>query len=77
MSLPLWECGLKFLPYFLLSGTIAVTPFVGVWIEISLARASARKVFVTPFVGVWIEMVTKEDMLAKVRTGHSLCGSVD
>ncbi len=32
-----------------------VTPFVGVWIETSLARCWSRRKEVTPFVGVWIE----------------------
>ena len=35
---------------------IAVTPFVGVWIEILSARHLSINVAVTPFVGVWIEI---------------------
>ena len=34
-----------------------VTPFVGVWIEISVEDAQGEKEEkVTPFVGVWIEI---------------------
>ena len=33
-----------------------VTPFVGVWIEISLAHLDIQGGNVTPFVGVWIEI---------------------
>ncbi len=33
----------------------AVTPFVGVWIEIIKRAAIATKLAVTPFEGVWIE----------------------
>ena len=35
---------------------IAVAPFVGVWIEISITRISAETGLVAPFVGVWIEI---------------------
>ena len=34
-SLPLWECGLKFFLRPSFSSLTSVTPFVGVWIEIS------------------------------------------
>ncbi len=34
----------------------AVTPFTGVWIEISQASGSGSRDGVTPFTGVWIEM---------------------
>ena len=36
---------------------IAVTPFVGVWIEVSLYVLFLIVIVVTPFVGVWIEVV--------------------
>ena len=40
---------------------IAVTPFVGVWIEIiTYSMESKRLPCVTPFVGVWIEIFFKE-----------------
>ena len=35
---------------------IAVTPFVGVWIEIKLTCNLFDPIIVTPFVGVWIEI---------------------
>ena len=35
---------------------IAVTPFVGVWIEIIKGIADKIRKLVTPFVGVWIEI---------------------
>ena len=35
---------------------IAVTPFVGVWIEILIFLGSYSISNVTPFVGVWIEI---------------------
>ena len=35
---------------------IAVTPFVGVWIEISKDKSNWMISVVTPFVGVWIEI---------------------
>ncbi len=37
-------------------GNFAVTPCVGVWIEIASLQTSWRRVRVTPCVGVWIEM---------------------
>ena len=55
-SLPSWECGLKSS----LSTTtllyLIVTPFVGVWIEISSMIFVVLMIPVTPFVGVWIEI---------------------
>ena len=36
---------------------IAVAPFVGVWIEISLFGGLAGMPTVAPFVGVWIEIL--------------------
>ena len=35
---------------------IAVTPFVGVWIEIKVIKFLKTLENVTPFVGVWIEI---------------------
>ena len=35
---------------------IAVTPFVGVWIEIASISSCSVASSVTPFVGVWIEI---------------------
>ena len=36
---------------------IAVTPFVGVWIEIRVTHLFIGMKGVTPFVGVWIEII--------------------
>ena len=36
---------------------IAVAPFVGVWIEITVYVYKSLTVCVAPFVGVWIEIV--------------------
>jgi len=33
-----------------------VTPFTGVWIEISLKEIMIDSIAVTPFTGVWIEI---------------------
>ena len=35
---------------------VFVTPFVGVWIEITVRKHGRRTSVVTPFVGVWIEI---------------------
>ena len=35
---------------------IAVAPFVGVWIEITVVQISCIATNVAPFVGVWIEI---------------------
>ncbi len=56
MSLPSWECGLKYSMFYGNPDGYSVTPFVGVWIEISELRRSDNTISVTPFVGVWIEI---------------------
>ena len=56
MSLPLWECGLKYVMEIGKKGALHVTPFVGVWIEICMSEDSNPRICVTPFVGVWIEI---------------------
>ena len=55
-SLPLWECGLKYNNYKYESWLEAVTPFMGVWIEICLTSMVYGYQHVTPFMGVWIEI---------------------
>ena len=37
--------------------TIRVTPYAGVWIEISVGIFERFKVSVTPYAGVWIEII--------------------
>ena len=55
-SLPLWECGLKFLRQIPVQMDHKVTPLVGVWIEIGDRSVLLRLCVVTPLVGVWIEI---------------------
>ena len=55
-SLPVWECGLKFINGLGASWHYDVTPCVGVWIEILLSWQGGKRCFVTPCVGVWIEI---------------------
>ena len=76
MSHPSWVCGLK--PGALVGGAlgIAVTPFVGVWIETPLSLDLTKVLLVTPFVGVWIE--TKWfGYYAEGSYSHTLRGCVD
>ena len=55
---------------------VAVTPYVGVWIETDCSSGVTTMREVTPYVGVWIE--TEIVILIKNRVdSHSLCGSVD
>ena len=42
MSLPSWECGLKFKSHRKSPPILIVAPFVGVWIEIQLPLAFLR-----------------------------------
>ena len=56
LSLPSWECGLKFA---IMNGNTVpntVAPFVGVWIEIKFFGIYTACIQVAPFVGVWIEI---------------------
>ena len=55
---------------------LIVTPFAGVWIEITQLLLMYLHARVTPFAGVWIEIVLAET--CHVRSArHSLRGSVD
>ena len=57
-------------------GNFAVTPCVGVWIEITSPGTGMCGRGVTPCVGVWIEIFSI--FLASLASFcHSLCGSVD
>ena len=60
VSLPSWECGLKWNGDTRISREVLVTPFVGGWIEIGIESNSGDIAQVTPFVGVWIEINSKE-----------------
>ena len=75
-SLPSWECGLKFTWSALTLFPHFVTPFVGVWIEISDDTVNTTQSLVTPFVGVWIEMLLMQAISVPFNC-HSLRGSVD
>ena len=55
---------------------IAVAPFVGVWIEISLINIYTLLLYVAPFVGVWIE-IPSVFKYCLCPGGRSLRGSVD
>ena len=55
---------------------IAVTPFVGVWIEMVFRRSVEIVHIVTPFVGVWIEIFLVLKVVS-YNLCHSLRGSVD
>ena len=67
LSLPSWECGLKYQFFQNLFHCHYVTPFVGVWIEIGIVEHKSVSTCVTPFVGVWIE-------IGKTPTSHSISG---
>ena len=56
LSLPAWECGLKYNICDNVKVLDIVTPCVGVWIEIAVPIQNLSEEVVTPCVGVWIEM---------------------
>ena len=66
VSLPSWECGLKFIRSIRCAIFHDVTPFVGVWIEICRRLLIATETNVTPFVGVWIEIEIVDVILQRV-----------
>ena len=66
MSLPVGECGLKFLLSVARVTTATVTPRGGVWIEIIIKDIQSGWPGVTPRGGVWIEIcgaITIQGML--------------
>ena len=67
LSLPLWECGLKFSKVPLPAMQFLVTPLVGVWIEILSKIHMISSIRVTPLVGVWIEIVKYESSFLPVK----------
>ena len=75
-SLPSWECGLKYWKRSKRHRCNRVTPFVGVWIEITTVLVVTLLTQVTPFVGVWIE-ITNMPYIIEIDGSHSLRGSVD
>ena len=76
LSLPSWECGLKFSSQSDVFQRDRVAPFVGVWIEIVYDLEDVEEVSVAPFVGVWIEIVHGGGFTGQAG-GRSLRGSVD
>ena len=59
LSLPVWECGLKFKRLKGCPLLQCVTPCVGVWIEIEDKGGMGAEEIVTPCVGVWIEITMR------------------
>ena len=57
LSLPSWECGLKYDFTCVPLLVVVVAPFVGVWIEICTLPSGTGSPCVAPFVGVWIEII--------------------
>ena len=55
-SLPSRECGLKSVTGSIFLEPYLVTPFAGVWIEMTSHKMIASLDIVTPFAGVWIEI---------------------
>ena len=55
-SLPLRECGLKFVRIVQKRNLAIVTPLAGVWIEIIIFTSPVLHISVTPLAGVWIEI---------------------
>ena len=76
VSLPSRECGLKFTVLTVLPPVVLVTPFAGVWIEITSSAGIWCGTDVTPFAGVWIEICWRSNNL-RTQPCHSLRGSVD
>ena len=56
LSLPLRECGLKFINASVAACQSYVTPLAGVWIEIPHSMSYPAMVPVTPLAGVWIKI---------------------
>ncbi len=75
-SPPMWGCGLKYTTNYEKAAETAVTPYVGVWIEIFCGRDSPGADGVTPYVGVWIEIFCTRGRL-RPTLRHPLCGGVD
>ena len=76
LSHPTWVCGLKRHDIYYICFFLAVTPYVGVWIETPTCDCFQNHSQVTPYVGVWIE--TSSTMLCTQGIGcHTLRGCVD
>ena len=55
LSHPTWVCGLKRHDIYYICFFLAVTPYVGVWIETPTCDCFQNHSQVTRYVGVWIE----------------------
>ena len=75
-SRPSRACGLKYGLHRHPAGQGPVTPFAGVWIEISFIPSLLGVILVTPFAGVWIEIYNRFGLLNHVLC-HALRGRVD
>ena len=76
MSHTTWVCGFKRHDIYYICFFLAVTPYVGVWIETPTCDCFQNHSQVTPYVGVWIE--TSSTMLCTQGIGcHTLRGCVD
>ena len=75
-SLPLRECGLKFLSNFLLRSGMSVTPLAGVWIEITQSSCYLTVRFRHSPCGS-VDWNTALQKIVDGRLSHSPCGSVD
>ncbi len=72
----MWGCGLKFDMLSAAIDALNVTPYVGVWIEITTLPQKIKNEPVTPYVGVWIEIfLRRREQFMLVC--HPLCGGVD
>ena len=63
-SLPVRECGLKYLRITVRNPHHGVTPCAGVWIEIGTFTNAQTAQNVTPCAGVWIEILNGIDGIA-------------
>ena len=67
---------MKYISPLLLSLSLAVTPYGGVWIEIDLAIIDPPYGIVTPYGGVWIEIILLKSY-SLVLSRHALWRRVD
>ena len=75
-SLPSWECGLKLSHHKRLAVLSYVTPFVGVWIEITVVQISC--IATNASLPSWeCGLKSSEADPYYAEAGHSLRGSVD
>ena len=76
MSLPSWECGLKYQQWLLRCSLLFVTPFVGVWIEICIHSTQLTPKECHSLRGS-VDWNSFGEQFYSNKVGHSLRGSVD